>query len=133
MRIVVGEKEIENNEFEIFYRHNLKKISTDFNSVVELVNSSISSIQSEMITESKKRLKKNTYEVNTYDEFKDLISKQSGFVIAGWDGTNETEEAIKNETKATIRCIPEDLDSKGVMCIYSGKPARYKVIFSKSY
>ena len=80
-----------------------------------------------------KRLKKNTYEVNTYDEFKDLISKQSGFVIAGWDGTNETEEAIKNETKATIRCIPEDLDSKGVMCIYSGKPARYKVIFSKSY
>ena len=133
MRIVVGEKEIENNEFEIFYRHNLKKISTDFNSVVELVNSSICSIQSEMITESKKRLKKNTYEVNTYDEFKDLISKQSGFVIAGWDGTNETEEAIKNETKATIRCIPEDLDSKGVMCIYSGKPARYKVIFSKSY
>ena len=133
MRIVVGEKEIENNEFEIFYRHNLKKISTDFNSVVELVNSSISSIQSEMITESKKRLKKNTHEVNTYDEFKDLISKQSGFVIAGWDGTNETEEAIKNETKATIRCIPEDLDSKGVMCIYSGKPARYKVIFSKSY
>ena len=133
MRIVVGEKEIENNKFEIFYRHNLKKISADFKSVVELVNSSISSIQSEMITESKKRLKKNTHEVNTYDEFKDLISKQSGFVIAGWDGTNETEEAIKNETKATIRCIPEDLDSKGVMCIYSGKPARYKVIFSKSY
>ena len=86
-----------------------------------------------MISESKKRLKKNTHEVNSYDEFKDLISNQRGFVIAGWDGTKETEEAIKIETKATIRCIPEGVDPKGFTCIYSGKPARYKVIFSKSY
>ena len=133
MRIVIGEKEIDNNEFDIFYRHNLKKVSSDFNNLHDIVSSSLTTIQTEMITNSNERLKKNTHEVNSYDKFKELISNQSGFVIAGWDGTNETEEAIKSETKATIRCIPENLDSKGVTCIYSGKPARYKVIFSKSY
>ena len=133
MRIVIGEKEIDNNEFEVFYRHNLKKTPSNFNNLIDIVSSSLTNVQTEMINNSKKRLKKNTFEVNTYDEFKELISNQSGFVIAGWDGTNETEEAIKSETKATIRCIPENLDSKGVRCIYSGKPARYKVIFSKSY
>ena len=133
MRIVIGEKEIDNNEFDVFYRHNLKKVSSDFNNLHDIVSSSLTTIQTEMITNSKERLKKNTHEVNSYDKFKELISNQSGFVIAGWDGTNETEEAIKSETKATIRCIPENLDSKGVTCIYSGNPARYKVIFSKSY
>jgi len=133
MRIVIGEKEIDNNEFEVFYRHNLKKTPSNFNNLIDIVSSSLTNVQIEMINNSKKRLKKNTFEVNTYDEFKELISNQSGFVIAGWDGTNETEEAIKSETKATIRCIPENFDSKGMTCIYSGKPARYKVIFSKSY
>ncbi|MDA7636867.1 proline--tRNA ligase [Flavobacteriaceae bacterium] len=133
MRIVIGEKEIDNNEFEVFYRYNLKKTPSNFNNLIDIVSSSLTNVQTEMINNSKKRLKKNTFEVNTYDEFKELISNQSGFVIAGWDGTNETEEAIKSETKATIRCIPENLDSKGMTCIYSGKPARYKVIFSKSY
>lgn len=133
MRVVIGEKEIENNQFEVFYRHNFKKVSAEYENLLELLSSSISSVQSEMISESKKRLKKNTHEVNSYDEFKDLISNQRGFVIAGWDGTKETEEAIKIETKATIRCIPEGVDPEGVTCIYSGKPARYKVIFSKSY
>ena len=133
MRIVIGEKEIDNNEFDVFYRHNLKKVSSNFNNLHDIVSSSLTTIQTEMITNSKQRLKKNTHEVNSYEKFKELISNQSGFVIAGWDGTNETEEAIKSETKATIRCIPENLDSKGVTCIYSGKPARYKVIFSKSY
>ena len=133
MRIVVGEKEVDNDEFDIFYRHNLEKVSAKFSDLTSLVESSINQVQEEMILKSKERLKKHTHEVNSYDEFKELISSQSGFVIAGWDGTIETEEAIKAETKATIRCIPEDLDNKGVTCIYSGKPAQYKVIFSKSY
>ena len=133
MRIVIGEKEVDNDKFDVFYRHNLEKVSAKFSDLTSLVESSINKVQEEMILKSKERLKKHTHEVSSYDEFKELISSQSGFVIAGWDGTNETEEAIKNETKATIRCIPEDLDSKGVTCIYSGKPAAHKVIFSKSY
>ena len=133
MRIVIGEKEVDNDEFDIFYRHNLEKVSAKFSDLTSLVELSIKKVQEEMILKSKKRLKEHTHEVSSYDEFKELISSQSGFVIAGWDGTNETEEAIKAETKATIRCIPEDLDNKGVTCIYSGKPAQYKVIFSNSY
>ena len=133
MRIVLGEKEVEKDEFEIFFRYNFKKVSAKFSELTSIVETSIIKIQEDMILKSKKRLKKHTHEVSSYDEFKELISSQSGFVIAGWDGTSETEEAIKLETKATIRCIPEHFDSKGVKCIYSGEPARHKVIFSKSY
>ena len=133
MRIVIGLKEIENNSADIFYRHDMSKINSSFDKIVDKIFDSIESIQDDMIKKSNEKLKNNTHEVDSYDDFKKLIETQSGFVIAGWDGTNETEEAIKNETKATIRCIPEDLDSKGVTCIYSGKPAAHKVIFSKSY
>ena len=133
MRIVIGEKEVEKDEFEIFFRYNFEKVSVKSSELISIVESSIMKIQEDMILKSKKRLKKHTHEVSSYDEFKELISSQSGFVIAGWDGTSETEEAIKSETKATIRCIPEDFDNKGVKCIYSGEPARHKVIFSKSY
>ena len=133
MRIVIGEKEVEKDEFEIFFRYNFEKVSVKSSELISIVESSIMKIQEDMILKSKKRLKKHTHEVSSYDEFKELISSQSGFVIAGWDGTSSTEEAIKSETKATIRCIPEDSDNKGVKCIYSGEPARHKVIFSKSY
>ena len=133
MRIVIGLKEIENNSADIFYRHNMSKVHMSFDKIVDKIFESIESIQDNMINLSNEKLKNNTHEVNSYDDFKNLIESQSGFVIAGWDGTEETEEAIKNETKATIRCIPENLDSKGVTCIYSGKPAAHKVIFSKSY
>ena len=133
MRIVIGEKEVEKDEFEIFFRYNFEKVSVKSSELISIVESSIMKIQEDMILKSKKRLKKHTHDVSSYDEFKELISSQSGFVIAGWDGTSSTEEAIKSETKATIRCIPEDFDNKGVKCIYSGEPARHKVIFSKSY
>ncbi len=133
MRIVIGEKEVEKDEFQIFFRYNFEKVSSKYSELTSIVESSIMKIQEDMILKSKKRLKEHTHEVSSYDEFKELISSQSGFVIAGWDGTSSTEEAIKSETKATIRCIPEDFDNKGVKCIYSGEPARHKVIFSKSY
>ena len=133
MRIVIGEKEIQKDEFDIFFRYNFEKVSAKFSELTSIVELSVNQIQKDMIQNSKKRLKKHTHEVSSYDEFKELISSQSGFVIAGWDGTSATEEAIKSETKATIRCIPDDSDNKGVKCIYSGEPALYKVIFSKSY
>jgi len=133
MRVVIGENEINNNSFEIFYRHNSEKVTSNFEDLVEKLSTSIEFIQSEMIKTSKKRLKDNTHEVSNYQEFTELISSQSGFIIAGWDGTSETEEAIKKETKATIRCIPDKTNTKGLKCIYSGKSAQYKVIFSKSY
>tara|TARA_E500000075_G_scaffold133272_1_gene146944 strand:- start:21 stop:1499 length:1479 start_codon:yes stop_codon:yes gene_type:complete len=133
MRIVIGLKEIENNSADIFYRYDMSKVHTSFDRIVDKIVESIDSIQDNMIKQSNESLINNTHEVDNYDNFKKLIESQSGFVIAGWDGTKETEEAIKDQTKATIRCIPENIDSKGVKCIYTGKPAAYKVIFSKSY
>ena len=133
MRIVIGLKEIENNSAEHFLRHDMSKVHVSFDKIVDKIFKSIDSIQDKMIDLSNEKLKNNTHEVDSYDDFKKLIESQSGFVIAGWDGTKETEEAIKNETKATIRCIPENIDSKGFTCIYSGKPAAHRVIFSKSY
>ena len=75
---------------------------------------------------------RNTFETNDYNEFKNLIAS-GGFVYAFWDGTSLTEDKIKNETKATIRCIPIDMDNSEGECIYSGNPTRKKVIFAKSY
>ena len=133
MRIVIGKKEVENDSFEIFYRYNFEKTSVSFDNINDFVYDSINLIQNNMINLSKSKLKDKTFEVDDYDEFKKHIEAQSGFIIAGWDGTSKTEEAIKNETKATIRCIPEDLELNGAKCIYTGKPALHKVIFSKSY
>ena len=73
------------------------------------------------------------FTVSSYDEFKDILSNKGGFIKCGWDGTSETEAAIKNETKATIRVIPMDENPKGLNCIYSGKPAKHEVIFAKAY
>ena len=76
---------------------------------------------------------KNTYKVKSYNEFKDIINKTGGFIRCGWDGSEETETAIKNETKATIRCIIEDVSDKSKLCVFSKKPAKHLVIFAKAY
>ena len=75
----------------------------------------------------------NTYSVDTYDEFKDIIENKGGFVLAHWDGSAETEQKIKNETKATIRCIPLDATEEEGKCIYSGKPSNKRALFAKAY
>ena len=76
---------------------------------------------------------KNTHEVSSYSNFRDTIKNKGGIIRCGWDGTVETETAIKNETKATIRCIPFNSNHKGLKCIFSGEDAMYEVIFAKAY
>ena len=71
--------------------------------------------------------------VDTYDEFKRVLEEKGGFILAHWDGTPQTEELIKNETKATIRCIPVDAPAEEGTCIVSGKPSHRRVLFAKSY
>jgi len=77
--------------------------------------------------------KENTWELDTWDEFKEIIDHKGGFVLAHWDGTNETEQKIKEETKATIRCIPLDSKEEKGKCIYSGRPSVRRVLFAKAY
>ena len=133
IRIVIGENEIENDEYEIFSRDDLNKIQSSSKSLLNDIIKSLDNVQNRMLSNAKKRLKENTYEVSSYDEFKELIENQNGFISTGWDGDDNTEEAIKKDTKATIRCILENIEDKDVKCIYSGKPAKHKVIFAKSY
>ena len=75
----------------------------------------------------------HTTEVNSYEEFKEVLNGKGGFISAHWDGTSETEERIKQETKATIRCIPLDAKEEAGSCIYSGKPSARRVLFAKAY
>ena len=74
-----------------------------------------------------------TTRVDTYDEFKRVLDEKGGFILAHWDGTPETEEQIKAETKATIRCIPVDAPEEDGVCIISGKPSKRRVLFARSY
>jgi len=133
LRIVIGENEINNDEYEIFSRDDLNKIKSSSKNLLNDIIKSLDNVQNRMLSNAKKRLKDNTYEVSSYDEFKELIENQNGFISTGWDGDDNTEEAIKKETKATIRCILKNIEEKDVKCIYSGKPAKHKVIFAKSY
>ena len=80
-----------------------------------------------------KTLERHTHTVSNYDEFKKIINSKGGFIKCGWDGTSETENAIKNDSKATIRVIPTNENPKGLKCIYSGKAAKHEVIFAKAY
>ena len=133
IRLEIGLRDIQKNCATIARRDNGEKITIDKIKIADEAILMLDDIQKNLFEQALKFREDSTFEVDSYDDFKKLIESQSGFVIAGWDGTKETEEAIKNETKATIRCIPENIDSKGVTCIYSGKPAAHKVIFSKSY
>ncbi|GAI82800.1 unnamed protein product, partial [marine sediment metagenome] len=80
-----------------------------------------------------KRRENNTYYVDDYEEFKQIVEGDGGFIYAHWDGTSETELKIKEETKATIRCIPVNNKPEKGKCIYSGKPSTQRVIFAKAY
>ena len=133
LRLVIGEKEINNDEYEIFSRDDLNKLKSNSDNISNNIIKSLDDIQNRMLSKAKKRLKGNTHQVSSYDKFKELIKNQNGFICCGWDGDSNTEESIKKETKATIRCILDNLEDKDLKCIYSGKPAKHKVIFAKSY
>ncbi|HJN79166.1 MAG TPA: proline--tRNA ligase [Flavobacteriaceae bacterium] len=133
LRLVIGQKEIENDEYEIFSRDDLNKQKSNSKKLTGDIIKSLDNVQNRMLAKAKKRLNDNTHQVSSYDNFKELIENQKGFISCGWDGDSNTEESIKKETKATIRCIVGNGEDKDLKCIYSGKPAKHKVIFAKSY
>ncbi|MEP2448336.1 MAG: proline--tRNA ligase, partial [Balneola sp.] len=99
----------------------------------DMVKNLLDIIQNDLFETAKKRQNEMTFEVNSYDEFKEVLEEKGGFIYAHWDGTPETEELIKNETKATIRCIPLNGDTTEGTCMVTGKPSKQKVLFAKSY
>lgn len=132
IRLAMGPRDLENGQVEIARRDTKEKSSVPVEGVVEHIAALLHDIQSNLLERSKRHREANTFRVDTYDEFKQRID-EGGFFLAHWDGTAETEELIKNETKATIRCIPFDGPSEAGVCMVTGKPSPQRVIFAKAY
>ncbi|MEC7872476.1 MAG: proline--tRNA ligase [Candidatus Neomarinimicrobiota bacterium] len=133
LRLEIGLRDIEKNSTMVARRDNGEKQQLNKNELVTQVPILLDQIQQALFSQALKFRDDNTYSVTSYDEFKDLIKKNSGFIKCGWDGDAKTEQAIKDETKATIRVIPVNENPKDLLCIYSGKPAKHEVIFAKAY
>ena len=132
VRLAMGMRDIENKTIEVARRDTLTKEIVSIENIENTVMLLLDEIQESLFNKASIFRKENTYTANSYDEFKKLI-ENGGFVYAHWDGTSETEEKIKNETKATIRCIPLESDFEEGECIYSQKKSKQKVLFAKAY
>ena len=131
LRVAVGPRDVENNNVELARRDTLDKKIVPRDGLGNHIKSMLESIQNELFQIAKKRMEDHTTFVDTYEDFKIKIENY-GFIYAHWDGTAETEEKIKDETKATIRLIPLK-DGKEGSCMVTGKPSRQKVLFARSY
>lgn len=132
VRLVIGPKDLEENTAEVMRRDTLGKETVSLDGIVDYVANLLEDIQNNIYTKARNFRDSHIFEANSYDEFKELIEK-GGFVLAHWDGTTETEESVKEETKATIRCIPLDGDTTPGTCIFTGKPSERRVIFARNY
>ena len=132
VRLVIGARDIANNTVEVMRRDTLEKETVTLDGIEDTVVKLLDEIQAGIFNKALKHREECTYMVDTWEDFKAQIEK-GGFVLAHWDGTTETEEKIKEETKATIRCIPMDSKEDEGKCIYTGKPSNRRVIFARNY
>jgi len=133
VRIAIGPRDIENSTLEIARRDTLEKEILPQDGIEDKIVKLLDEIQENIYNKALNFRKENTYKADTYEEFKEILEKKGGFVLAHWDGTAETEQKIKDETKATIRCIPLDAIEEEGKCIYSGKHSSKRVLFAKAY
>ncbi len=133
VRIAVGPRDLENNTVEIARRDTLEKKVYPVNEILEVVVSLLDEIQKNIFKKALDYRTSHTFTTNSYEEFKEILDSKGGFIMAHWDGTSETELLIKEETKATIRCIPFDAPEESGKCIRTGKPSNKRVVFARSY
>ena len=132
LRLAMGARDLENGTVELARRDTLTKETVAFDGIVETIKTLLKEIQDNIYQKALNFRIENTREVDTWEDFKEEI-KKPGFLLCHWDGTPETEEKIKAETKATIRCIPLEGDKTPGKCIYTGKPSAQRVIFAIAY
>ena len=132
LRLAMGGRDLENGTVELARRDTLTKETVAFDGIVETIQNLLKEIQDNIYQKALNFRIENTREVDTWEDFKEEI-KKPGFLLCHWDGTPETEEKIKAETKATIRCIPLEGDKTPGKCIYTGKPSAQRVIFAIAY
>ena len=133
IRIAIGPRDLENNVVELARRDTLEKKSIPMNEITNHIKIILEDIQNNLFDRANSFREERITAVETFDEFKSILSTKGGFISAHWDGTSETEQSIKKETKATIRCIPFSKNIKAGYCIYSGKPSPQRVLFAKAY
>ncbi len=133
IRIAIGPRDLENNVVELARRDTLEKKSIPMKEITNHIKIILEDIQNNLFDRANSFREERITAVETFDEFKSILSSKGGFISAHWDGTSETEQSIKKETKATIRCIPFSKNIKAGYCVYSGKPSPQRVLFAKAY
>jgi prolyl-tRNA synthetase len=133
VRLAIGPKDLENGTFEVARRDTLTKEVKPAEGIVTYIQDLLEQIQKDLFNKAVDYRAEHTTEVNSYAEFKNVLENKTGFVSAHWDGTAATEDKIKEETKATIRCIPLDRVEEAGVCIFSGAPSKGRVLFAKAY
>jgi len=133
VRIAIGPRDLENGTVEVARRDTKTKEVMPINSVAEAIPALLENIQLSIYQKALAFRSAMMTPVDSYDEFKNVLDTKGGFVLAHWDGTPETETSIKEETKATIRCIPLDAKAEPGVCVYSGKPSTKRVLFARAY
>jgi prolyl-tRNA synthetase len=133
VRIAIGPKDLEKNTVELVRRDTLQKQFVSQEGLGKTILQTLDDIQQNLYDRALKFRIENTRKADTWEEFKQLLEEKGGFISAHWDGTTETELKIKDETKATIRCIPLDAVEEEGKCIFSGKPSKKRVLFAKAY
>lgn len=133
VRVAIGARDLENRTAEIARRDTREKTTVAIDGLDRYIEDLLAEIQSNIYAKALKFRQENTTEVNSYEEFKSVLDTKGGFISAHWDGTSETEKKIKEETKATIRCIPLNNKQEEGTCIYTGKPSSQRVLFARAY
>ena len=133
LRIVIGPRDLANGMVEIARRDTKEKAQFPVDNLTTTIAGLLDDIQQNMFNKAKAFREENITKVDSFDEFQKLLDEKPGFQLAHWDGTAETEDKIKELTKATIRCIPLDNPQEEGKCIFSGKPSKERVLFARAY
>lgn len=133
LRIAIGPRDIQNGTVELARRDTLEKTSVQQSELATRVVDLLEEIQNSLFRKALKHREANTYKADTFEEFQQILDTTGGFIYAHWDGTSETEQKIKELTKATIRCIPLDNPQEDGKCILTGKPSSQRVVFARAY
>ena len=132
VRLAMGARDLENNTIELMRRDTLEKENVSFDNIAQHATELLADIQNNLFEKARRYRDAHIYECDNYDEFKTKV-KDGGFFLCHWDGTAETEAKIKEETQATIRCIPFGYEQTEGVDMVSGKPAKCRVIIARSY
>jgi prolyl-tRNA synthetase len=133
VRMAIGVRDLQNNVVEVARRDTKEKTTVSMDGISQYVKNLLEEIQLNLLERARTFRESHITRVDTWEEFKHVLETKGGFISAHWDGTGETEDKIKEETKATIRCIPLDNTQEEGLCIFSGKPSRERVLFAVAY